>query len=578
MKSLPHFLAEVDSYTESMTKEQLGYVIHEIARKLNEKDRESFLNLFNGKTEALSKYDDHQEIQEQIDQIIEELEVIHEGIAYLRTEYNNAYDEWYNNGVDEILFHDPQEIGTVITDAMNLVHTCVDHEYYQEGLRLCEYLTTLEVCTDGSYLNGTLDVYEMNEYDLLSCDFTVFAKDCLYLTYMATPLSERASALYLMFQRVGKRSITFETVLQMGHEELAEYDAFLPLWIEYLATKNDQYASILFMEAIGMIKTLDEMTKVARRNATTHPELYVTILNMEEDKIILENIGIEALKRIPSDLSIRAQIALMTAGFAAELKHVDIMEQCWMEAFRSCTNPVNYLRIRFLSRDYNRYEDEVNDIMQSEWKKSSQIQNTSGNRYLNKNQLDRNDYCTMLYFEQKSDEMISTGMSVDYDLGWSTTFMKQGIAMLLCMLDRNERYDKGMQKMMKLVLHATDLTNTALFEGTGITDDRSDEQIMKDLMNTWKQTVVLTEEMKKEYLKRLDGWIERRVKAIMSNNRSNYYDECAAFVAAYGEVLESFGLRSGKQITMMKYRQKYPRRSSFLAALDHYGLDRKFKG
>ena len=43
-------------------------------------------------------------------------------------------------------------------------------------------------------------------------------------------------------------------------------------------------------------------------------------------------------------------------------------------------------------------------------------------------------------------------------------------------------------------------------------------------------------------LRRLEQMVELRVKSIMDASKRNYYGECAAFIAALGEVKESQGV------------------------------------
>lgn len=61
-------------------------------------------------------------------------------------------------------------------------------------------------------------------------------------------------------------------------------------------------------------------------------------------------------------------------------------------------------------------------------------------------------------------------------------------------------------------------------------------------------------------------------------NRRNYYGECAAYIAALGEVRESVGEMGAKQKLMTSYKEKYPRRSAFREEMRQYGwIDTKRK-
>lgn len=71
--------------------------------------------------------------------------------------------------------------------------------------------------------------------------------------------------------------------------------------------------------------------------------------------------------------------------------------------------------------------------------------------------------------------------------------------------------------------------------------------------------------------KRITALLEKRIEGIMNANRRNYYGECAAYIAALGEVRESMGETGAKQRLMNSYRDKYSRRSAFREEMRHYG-------
>ena len=79
--------------------------------------------------------------------------------------------------------------------------------------------------------------------------------------------------------------------------------------------------------------------------------------------------------------------------------------------------------------------------------------------------------------------------------------------------------------------------------------------------------------MCESWLEKISNWVALRVSAIMDANKRNYYDECAAFVAAYGEVLESRGKSGEKARIMQKYKKDYSRRRAFHEALRNFGLE-----
>lgn len=72
-------------------------------------------------------------------------------------------------------------------------------------------------------------------------------------------------------------------------------------------------------------------------------------------------------------------------------------------------------------------------------------------------------------------------------------------------------------------------------------------------------------------LAKIAGLLEERTAGIMEANRRNHYVECAAYIAALGEVRESLGETGAKQALMESYKDTYPRRNLFRQALRNYG-------
>lgn len=72
-------------------------------------------------------------------------------------------------------------------------------------------------------------------------------------------------------------------------------------------------------------------------------------------------------------------------------------------------------------------------------------------------------------------------------------------------------------------------------------------------------------------VERITVLLEKRIAGIMDANRRNYYGECAAYIAALGEVQESMGEMGAKQKLMTAYKDKYFRRNAFRGEMRNYG-------
>ena len=108
--------------------------------------------------------------------------------------------------------------------------------------------------------------------------------------------------------------------------------------------------------------------------------------------------------------------------------------------------------------------------------------------------------------------------------------------------------------------------------GTGMPDVEDTKDLFEDCFQRWKEDTTVSESESDTWIRKITGWIALRVSAIMDANRRNYYGECASFVAALGEALESRGQAGAKESIMQGYRQKYSRRRAFHEELRRYGM------
>ena len=83
---------------------------------------------------------------------------------------------------------------------------------------------------------------------------------------------------------------------------------------------------------------------------------------------------------------------------------------------------------------------------------------------------------------------------------------------------------------------------------------------------------LISDESADSWIDMIKRYIDLRVSGIMDANHRNYYDECAAFIAALGETMESRGMADAKIKLLMQYRDKYSRRRAFIAELKKFGL------
>ena len=586
--NLPQFLKQIDSIITDMKKKDMAGFVHEIARTLPENRRDSFLKTLKEMSlgedrKQRSDTDSAKELSLKVNEIIEILTDINDGDRCLESEYNEEWDDWYNPDVPEILFSDPEQLLDEIRYGIHLLHRCMDEEEYDSGRQLAELLSVLEVPVTGDYEgyygSASIDVDDLYENSLLDGRIEELLKEALFVTYMGNASSDRPDEIYCMMGNFRCYDIRLEEVMQLGNHDLPEFHEFLPLWIDYLGKQKGRDADRLLSEAQGMITDEGQLLENARKYVDQHPELYKQILEdgMEkEDNERLYRIGLEAMEKIPENKLIRSEIALLTSEYAYKANQRSVVEYCWLEAFRSDTSVMNYMRLRFRVEKWNNYKKTVREIYTAARKSTQNSDKPARYDYealQSDNKLYETPYYFILFFEGNIKTVIRDGMSMEKPLGWSSTFMKEGLSLLLLLLyEGTGELSKGLQVMLSRVVSASKFDVVSFCIGEYRNRDMGKTELFWSLFSEWKDSWRLSKEDAEEWLRFSEQLIAKRTAGIMEANRRNYYGECAAFIAALGEVNESRGLNRAKSLIMEQYKKEYSRRRAFHQELRYYGM------
>ena len=577
--NLAKFLKYVDDAVSEMTGEQITAFVHEIARTLPERQRNHFIETLKSvkknRNAAGDKPDSSMDalelLRRDIAQVTKFLNAVNEGDLRLDSEIDYQYNNGWGWDEDyKFLFSDPEDIQPIINEAIELLHRCIDLEAYPEGAELAGILFRLTVEVEGDYedYDGTpLQIDDLFNEDLLDGTYDDFVHEALYLIYTGNSLPERPAFLYNCISGLQYVDTKLEDIMQLGDQDLPDFDIFLPLWIAYLGKQNGSKANNLLDEALSMAGE-DQYLEAARKFSDIHPELYKQILQngmSDQDDAAMMKIGLEALEKIQELSILRGEIALLTADYAKRINDQRTAEFCWIEAFRSDVSPENYLRLRFFLPDYEKHAGQIRRTYE-DFRNKTNCDGFYGSDLRNK------ICCLILFFEKRFDETMKMGLNVEEPLGWTYTFMKEGIALFLLLLFNGDKLPRGLQSMRSIALEKLGFNMEKFLSGTAITPGNAPEAKFWDSFDEWKSGVDFSGEEYDKWMDTIGHQIEKRIDGIMQANRRNYYSECAAFIAAYGEVLESQGVPHGKTGTMESYRAKYPRRSSFISALRSYGM------
>lgn len=346
--------------------------------------------------------------------------------------------------------------------------------------------------------------------------------------------------------------------------------AFLPKWIAYLCKQNTAIAQNLLNEAIDLIGNHDLLLENARAYYKIHPGLYEKYIFdnqniMSFEKLIL--LGKEALENINIKYVVRSRIAL-ELGYMTLHENGTINEDVegyWVEGFRSDSRVVNYLRSFMECRDFSRWKEKLKEM------NHKHIKQSMGNYYygydkstdLKENTPDYNHKFLIAMLNGEYEFVKKLGMNHKDALGWIASYMKNGLATFLLFLYNGETLTDGIKIMLRKIVYSISFSTDEYRKGILRRITENDYELLWKGIIQSKVINPIPDEEIQSYLEWIENLIQRRVDSIMEGNHRKYYQECAEYIAALGEVLESRGIANGKQNLMLEYKQRYSRRRAF---------------
>ncbi len=580
--NLTNFLEQTDAIAAQYSSMQLIAFIHDIGRVLPEDKREDFLKRLKAAGEETKEYSKKRDIEDAsfkklYQRVKDNLKRINSQEIAVDSILNEEYDDWYNSSCDEFLYEDREGVSDMLSEACDFVHTSMDREHDKEGMDIGRQLFRMQVLCTSEYGDEDLSIQDMVYYDLLSCDLESVILDTLYCAYRAVPMKERPEVLYEVFVNAGKKEVTLEAVMKHGDEELPDFQEFLVLWIAYLGERTGREADRLVKEAVNLLNDVSTAVSYAKKYASVHPGIYLDILENEKraDVNSMVSIGIQAMNTIPKNFMIRSEVALKTAEYIVRANEKQsLLEMCYFAAYESDTSAVNYIRALLNGYGTEKKRSELRKVFMTT-NASRDSYAVIGRNYTDlereENRLDKNRLLLLQFLDGQFADVLAKGLNELEALGWTGTFMKQGIALYLLHLYEGGQLGQGMSAMADMGRIAMDFSKKEYQKGLYMPDDINEKELFYSLFSEWKSMMPMESEIRIRAIKKIEVLLEKRTEGIMSGNHRNYYRECAAYLAALGEVKESLGELGAKQKLMTFYRDKYSRRSAFRAEMEAYG-------
>lgn len=591
--NLTNFLKQTDVLTSRYSTEQLIAFIHDIGRACPEHHRDVFLEMLKsaGRQVENKNVENDVDFDKMYSHIRDDLKSIDSQEVTITAVLNEEYDDWYDDSDEEFYYEDNSGISNMLEEACDFVHICLDMERYKEGFAVGKQMMEMEILCDNEYGDEELSLGDMVHYKLLHCDLKRVILDTAYCAYHAVLSAKRPEALYGVIVNAKEDTVTLEAIMQHGDEELPEFEEFLPSWVTYLGDKTGHDADRLILEAVDLFNDISLEVQYAEKYADVHPGLYLNIL--ESGKSVTANdmvsIGLKAMKTIPKKYVMRSRSALKTAEYViAADGGLPLLEKCYFAACESDMSAQNYLRALLNGYGNGKKREELQKLLElfPVYKSNGYLldersfREYGGNVYFEReeNKPNNNMILALRFLDGQFAEVLDKGLHKSEALGWTGTFMKQGIALFLLCLYEGQWNGKGIAAMAEMAKSAMGFSAEEYRSGICGLEGIGENDLFCQLFLQWKSIVPMSSDIRNRAIKRITALLEKRTAGIMDANRRNYYGECAAYIAALGEVRESIGEMGAKQKLMTSYKDAYPRRSAFREEMRKYGwIDMKRK-
>ncbi len=544
------FMKAVEEKLSNMSEEERTKWIYNKARTAKENQRNEILN-------SLDKKSDNDPTIYEKHKIEQWCEKIEEGEIYFECSGYEVYGESYWDSDYEYDYYDPFGIIDELYKAFQVAEDLMHQREYKESQKLNNRLLNMP------YFVSDRDTGDWNELDfeevvdkiLTNFNYKNIILNLLYATYQIKKGRDRAESLYRYLIWGKNKDIKIEDIFSIGPEELEGIDSFMEEWILFLIETDGDRAAKLLLEAC-LYKGIDYLCEIARIKYRKHPVLFKYAcedLLKQNKNIECEKLGLEAIKVVPENLIIRAEIADLTAKAAINLNHYDIANKCYEASFNSKSSLNNYFRLFEITN----YEDITNKAAKHvEMLPEDSIHNFNNiNKQMIINSISREHKDIIRFFNGEFDYIYDKYKNDDYVLGWSSGFKGIAVPLFIMLLNKDKKPTKAIEKLVKGIV------NRLGFIG-------EDTQDFPKLFLNWREKYTLTEGQYEKYILWLKNEIDKRTEEVVGGGHRNSYYKAAVLVAALGEILESNGMINGRTIMIEHYRKAHSRKRAFKEELE----------
>lgn len=544
------FIKSVDEKLAGMSDCDKEKWIHNLARTIQEDERDKFLNSLNGKNDSGKVTYDIKEIKDWC-------EKIENGDICFDCSYGETYDENYW-GDEYYEYSDNHGIGEKLTFAFKAAESLLFQKRYEEASDLYNLLIGMEFQAYDSDCEETVELglEELVDENLVSLNLNHIVLNLMYAKYQTSKGKERVSALLTYFQFNVSRNIKLEDFFTIGPEELKGIEEFLEEWIAFLKCEDGDLAANLLCEACMLHGGIEKLCTMAREMVQKHPVLYFKaceylIDGKREDEC--EKLGLEAIGLLNEELVIRGKVADLTAKAAKKLEHEEVALKCYKAAFQSESTLNHYLRFF----EFENYKDavDIESIKLKTLPEKTFVEFGSLSREMKVNQISQKDNKILRFFSGEFHNIYEECKNDKTYLGWSSNIKGVIVPLFILYLDRSKSFSNVGEKLIDEIIYRLDYS-------------KGDEKSFFERFLIWKDKIEMTSEQYEEYITWLQSEVGKRTEAVVGGGFRKSYLKASVLISALGETMESNGSNGAKMDLIEYYKKIHSRKRAFKAEIE----------
>lgn len=554
------YITKVEEQLKQMTEAEKTDWIYALARKVDEKDRQNFLNSLYGKKEI------HMKLTKE--EILDWCQKVEEGEIYLEGKLSEYYEErgWGSDWIVE--YHDTFGAMPYLTKAIDTCSQLVEKKEYASAYQLLDRICGLEFRAEYNddygyedYDEDGLTLENLVKEELLILDFRKLSLNLLYTCYQTNTGQDRLERLYeyLTWRMTDKILIT--DIFAFGPEEIKDATMFMQEWYAYLIQISEDRAAELLVDACIYLGGDEYLLKTAGEYAKLHPFLYQAYCEKKyqlADYQACIEAAKEALDRIDGNKVIRSAISDI-AVMAAKKADMDFeWKHFYFAAFYSNPNSWHLLRLYKL-KDSAVLKEALERI--ERLPVGSQMK-TGNPREQREVLIDDNMQTIYQFLLGDYDNVLRQCRQDKKYLGWSYGKKPMIILLLLIYLKKDEKQKTVAERNL-----IEELNKRLNFNS-------KEEELFSEYISIWRQSYHMPKEQEEACIKWLSEEVDKRTEGIVGGGHRGSYYKAAELIVVMGEIQEERGEVGGMRRLIDYYKRMHSRKTAFKSEIE--GLAKKY--